>query len=310
MTASNVFLFGAAAPGSAEGRVRGIAAQQVPKVREAALALREQVVSWDFAGLESVLLSHLNGLAGLRFDLLVSPGLRAGPLERDQAAFRGQVAAVSDCTEATWRALRRTLELGKGARGEAEALAAEFAMESRSLLRRVAEESRTAGALQATLQARAHQAATEAARKALHDMAARNGGVFGLLDRLQRLCDAARPLQASAYELAEAHTELLGTMRKLAARLKGGLLERLRALVTGEMGSPADELRQAQQARSELQSGLSEAISEVQRVQSCSQDLLVWLKAVEHEAQSVIPAEAGIRGFHEPGRHGFPPSRE
>jgi hypothetical protein len=58
-------------------------------------------------------------------------------------------------------------------------------------------------------------------------------------------------------------------------------------LVAGDVGAPAEELRHAQQARGDLQAALSAALADLGRVQSCGQDMAVWLDAAMHQAQAL-----------------------
>jgi hypothetical protein len=103
------------------------------------------------------------------------------------------------------------------------------------------------------------------------------------------VCDAARAAPAAASQLGEAHAVLRGTLKSLAVRLSSGLLERLRVLVAGDVGAPAEELRNAQQARGDLQAALSAALADLARVQSCGQDVAVWLDAAAHQAAALRP---------------------
>ena len=230
-------------------RVRALVERQLPRLAQLTASMRQRVLAAGGSEVEAALRAHLDVVNALRFELLVSPGLRAGPRDSDEAAFRRQVAAVADCTESSWLAIRRYMEQGAVNPGEGELLASEFTMEFRALHRRVA------------------------------DAGAPPGSPW---DGLQQLCETARPAQAAAYGWAESQGALRGTFRQLAVRLGGGLLERLKVLVAGDVSAPTDEMRHAQQARGELQGALSGALTDLTRAQGAGEDLLVWLEALTH----------------------------
>lgn len=282
---------GATGASAGEGRWHSTVAGMLPRLQEACGALHRHVRESSCGMLHAVLQAHLSAVGALHFELLVSPGLRASPREKDAAMFRKEVAAVSGCTEATWIAARRFLEEAASSRAETEALASDFAIEMRALHRRVGEAAQTAATVQAHLQARAGAQPQLSGQKGFCELVTRNTSDRELLDQLQRMCESTRPAQSAAYQLAECQSALRSALGDLTARLRGGLLERLRVLVSGDVDAPAAELREAQQARAELQSALAEAIAATMRVQACCQDLGVWLGSIESECAALVPAQ-------------------
>ncbi len=263
-------------------RVLGLFARQLPRLQDLAGALEEQVAATQAADLHATLQTHAHAISALRFDLLVAPGLRAGPLERDLASFRAQVLAVSESTAAPWSAARRHLEMTAGARARAATLGAEFTMEFRGLMRRVAEESQSTATLQQHLEARLAPGVVP--RGPMQDLLARNQRVRAALQALERLGESGRPAQRAAYQAMEAHSSLHLALRTLAGRLRGGLLERLRVLVATQGGWSAGELQDARKARDDLQQALAAATAAVDLLHACSQELLDWLAQVRKEA--------------------------
>jgi len=260
------------------------------RLRESVRALHAHLQECGCGKLQSALHAHWASVGALHFELLVSPGLRAGPLERDAARFRREVAAVSECTEITWSALRQFMEKAAGHRAGTEALACDFALELRTIQRRVTDATQSAATMHSHLAARADALPGLSGKPAFSELVARNTVDCRLLETLQQLCDSARPAQGTAFQLAENQGALAGTLRGLAAKLRGGLLERLRVLVMGDVDAPGAELREAQQARAELQSALADAIAAAMRVQASCQDLAVWLHSIERDCAALATA--------------------
>ena len=273
----------AALPAAAERRVQSIVDGQLPRISQLAALVGREIDSWPCSELQGTLQTHMNALSALRFELLVSPGLRAGPSERDLAAFRRQVEAVSDCTAATWEAVRSFAAAAAGQAARLQELVTNFAMEFRALARRCEEEARAAEALHAHLAQRAASAAADS-RDAMGQLITRHGSVRDLLLRLDQLNIVGRSAQRASYDLAESHTALRSVLKDVPRRLAGGLLEKLRDLVASDVSSPADELRAAQHARADLQAGLSQVLAELVQLQAARQDAQVWLTALVRAA--------------------------
>jgi hypothetical protein len=272
----------AALPAAAERRVQSIVGL-LPRISELAGLIARQIDQWPCSELEGTLKTHMASLSALRFELLVSPGLRAGPSERDLAAFRRQVETVSDCTAATWEAVRSFGNAAIAQASHLQDLVTDFTMEFRALVRRCEEEARAAEALHAHLAQRAASAAAES-RDAMGQLITRHGSVRDQLQRLDQLNNVGRSAQRAAYDLAESHTALRSVLKDVPRRLAGGLLEKLRDLVASDVSSPADELRAAQHARADLQAGLSQVLSELVQLQAARQDAQVWLTALVRAA--------------------------
>lgn len=225
---------------------------------QAAQALRQHLAGWPGRGLAPALAAHQAAACSLRFERLVGAGLRAGPSEREEAAFRREVAAVSECTERTWAAVRDALRVVACAPIESDAVVLDFVVECRGLQ---VQEAGLAAAL-----------------------AGGGGGQDGAaLDRLrqvQQVRAAGAGAQAAAYLLLDGRASLAWQLRKLADGLRGGLLERLRALVMHNVSTPAGELAAAQMARAELESVLAETRAHLARVEAGQQQLLHSLDAL------------------------------
>ncbi|TWO69983.1 hypothetical protein FN976_16690 [Caenimonas sedimenti] len=250
----------------AQARLSWMTAKQLPHLAQLREAMEQRSAAWQGAALERALSDHLAAVAALRFELLISPGLRAGPLDRDEAAFRLQVAVVSSCTESTWAETKRFLECS-GHSDEAADTFSDFILEVRSVQRGVAELLPQLEQLMQELQAREAAAGSEIGRQALAELRLKAATVMERLQQLRVLHDAGYQVQKIGYRLGDESAACRGTLRKLGQALSHGLLERLRGLIALEHFAPGEEMRAAQQARSELQVQLAEAIDQVTRLQ-------------------------------------------
>lgn len=246
----------------------------------AAEALQQHLASWPGRGLAPALAAHQAAACSLRFERLVGAGLRAGPSERDEAAFRGEVAAVSQCTERTWAAVRDALHAVASAPIESDAVVLDFVMECRGL------QVQEAGVAAALAGAGGRQDAWPA----------QDGAALDRLRQVQQVRAAGAGAQAAAYLLLDGRASLAWQLRKLADGLRGGLLERLRALVMHNVSTPAGELAAAQMARAELEAALAETRAHLGRVEAGQQQLLHSLDALRaalaEAAVGVAPAAA------------------
>ena len=250
----------------AQARLSWMTAKQLPRLAQLREAMEQQSAVWHGAALERALSDHLASVAALRFELLISPGLRAGPLDRDEAAFRLQVAMVSSCTETTWAEIKRFLERS-GHSDEAADTFSDFILEVRSVQRGVAELMPQLDQLAHELKAREANAGSEVGRQALAELTLKAAAVMERLQQLRVLHDSGYAVQKIGYRLGDEGATCRGTLRKLGQALSHGLLERLRALIALEHFAPGEEMRAAQQARSELQVQLAEAIDQITQLQ-------------------------------------------
>lgn len=256
----------------AQARLSWMLSGQAPHVAQLRTAMARQVAAWDGAGLERALSAHLAAVAALRFELLVSPGLRAGPLGRDEAAFRQQVTAVSACTEATWAQVRQFLEQGSRD-ADAQSTFSDFILEMRSIQRGVAELGPQLEQITHDLNARQAQATSEVGRRALAELACKAAALTQRLQLLRALQEVGHAVQKIGWRLDDESGVCRETLRKLGRVLSHGLLERLRALIVLDHFAPEEEMRAAQLARTELQVQLAGAIAQVTRLQECQRAL-------------------------------------
>lgn len=241
---------------------------------QAAEALRQHLAAWPGRGLAGALAAHQAAACSLRFERLVGAGLRAGPSERDEAAFRREVAAVSECTERTWAAVRDALRVVASAPIESDAVVLDFVVECRGLQ---VQEAGVAAALAGGQDA----------------WSAQDGAALDRLRQVQQVRAAGAGAQAAAYLLLDGRASLAWQLRKLADGLRGGLLERLRALVMHNVSTPAGELAAAQMARAELEAALAETRAHLARVEAGQQQLLHSLDALRAAlAEAAVDAAA------------------
>lgn len=263
----------------AQTRLSWMTAKQLPHLAQLRETMEKQALHWTGEGLERALSDHLAAVAGLRFELLVGAGLRAAPLDRDEAVFRVQVATVSSCTESTWTEIRRFLEDGEQAAGMSETFS-DFILEVRSVQRGVAELMPQLERLAHELKGREADAATALGRQALAELSLKAATVMQRLQQFRSLHLAGHDVQKLGYRLGDEAAACRSTLHKLAQALGHGLLERLRALIALEHFTPGEEIHAAQQARSELQVQLANAIDQVTRLQEGRRTLAQALGAM------------------------------
>ncbi len=257
----------------AQGRLQRIVASQLPRLEELRSALAAQAADGAGTKLERVLPEHLAAVAALRFELLVAPGLRADPLPRDEATFREGVVAVTERTEATWGAIRDFVERGAGQAGEIAEDYADFILEVRSIQRTETELGPALREVAEQLRLRTANAASDVSRQALAELQRKVDGLLHRLAQLRAVCEAGHRVQRLAYELADENAVCRATLKSLAQRLGGGLLEHLHALVAPGRVAKSDALDQAQQARTELLRDLQEAVQRIAAMQERRGDL-------------------------------------
>jgi hypothetical protein len=252
----------------AHARLSWMTAKQLPQLAQLRETLTQQAAAWDSSALESALSDHLGAVTALRFELLVSPGLRAGPLGRDEAAFRLQVATVSACTEATWSEIKRFLERSSRS-DEASETFSDFILEVRSVQRGVAELLPQVDQLAHELKAREAEASTELGRHALAELTLKAATVMLRLQQLRSLVSSGYEVQKIGYQLGDEGAACRGVLKRLGQTLGHGLLERLRALIALEHFVPGEEMHAAQEARGQLQLHLAEAAEHLMQLREC-----------------------------------------
>jgi hypothetical protein len=263
----------------AQTRLAWMTAKQLPQLAQLCEMMEKRAAHWQGAALEQALCDHLAAVEALRFELLVGAGLRAGPLDRDEVAFRTQVALVSSCTESAWTEIRGFLERAEPA-GHADEPFSDFTLELRSVQRGVAELTPQLERLLQDLKNREAEAATALGRQALAELAQKAVAVLQRLQRLGRLHAAGHEVQKLAYRLGDEGAACRGTLRRLAQALGRGLLERLRALIALEHFAPGEDIHAAQQARAELQAQLVDAIEQVNGLREAQHALQQALAAM------------------------------
>ena len=102
------------------------------------------------------------------------------------------------------------------------------------------------------------------------------------------MCAAADPTQSGVIWLMVSQAELRASLVGLIDQLKAGLLARLRALVADDTSSPAEALRAAEQARTDLQTALVKVLEQAPHLQAGSRRVQVGLQALEAEAASCV----------------------
>lgn len=243
-------------------------AQRLHRLEQLRASLQRHAADWNGAALERALLAHMTGLAGLDFGLLVGPGLRAGPLERHEAAFRRQAAAVADCTEVTWGAVKDFVEFSARETVAAEALVSDFVMEARPIQRQAAEARGSAAAMLADAHAREAAAGADVSRRAWAELALKAAALQQRVARIEEVCATSHRVQSTTYQIRDERSALVGSLKSLAQSLGGGLLDRLRTLIGPGQTTAGDDLRRADQSRVELHLALQDALAHLRRVQT------------------------------------------
>jgi len=246
-------------------RVDQLLAQRLPRLEQWRGDLQAHARGWNGAALERALLAHLAALAELDFSLLVAPGLRAGPLERHEAVFRRQASAVADCTQVTWGCVKDFVDYCARETVAAEALVSDFVMEARAIQRKAAEARLALSAVLADVQAREADAG-EVTRAGLAGLALKAVSLQQRVAAIEDLCATSHRVQGTTYQIREERAALVGSLRQLAQRLGGGLLDRLRPLVGPSHGLPSDDLARAADERWRLQLDLEAVLSQLARV--------------------------------------------
>lgn len=249
-------------------RLDRLLAQRLPRLQQLGGELRAHAAGWNGAALERALSAHLAALGGLDFGLLVGPGLRAGPLERHEAAFRRQAAAVADCTEATWSTVKAFVESGARETVQAEGLVSDFVMEARGLQRQSGEAGKTLAAVLADLHAREANASADTSRRALAELALKAAALRQRVAVIEDLCATSHRAQGASYRVRDAQGALAGSLKALAQGLGGGLLDRLRPLVGLAHRAAATDLERADAERHRLRLGLEDALAHLRRLQA------------------------------------------
>jgi len=267
-------------------RLDQLLAQRLPRLEQLRGELHAHARAWNGAPLERALLAHLAALAGLDFSLLVAPGLRAGPLERHEAAFRRQAAAVADCTEVTWGCVKDCVDYCAREMVEAEALVSDFVMEARAIQRKAAEARLAVGAVLADVHAR-EAGAGEATRAGLAGLALKAASLQQQVAGIEDLCATSHRVQSVTYQIRDERAALVGSLKQLAQGLGGGLLDRLRPLVGPSQRLPADDLERAADERQRLQLGLEDALAHLARVQGRHAGLAGALDAMGEKARRI-----------------------
>lgn len=260
--------------------LEGLAGQRLRVLSAAAQALRGHLARWPGPLLGPALAAHQEAVCLLHFERLVGAGLRAGPSERDEAAFRREVAAVSECTQVTWDAVRNALQAVASAPVESDAVVLDYVIEFRALQRKEAEVSAKLASLSGDLGRQAEAAAATGGADATA-LLERSTAAMRRLRQIQQVRAAGAGVQAAAYLLLDGRASLAYQLRKLVDTLRGGLLERLRLLVLHNVSTPAGELAAAQMARGELETSLAEVRAHLARVEAGQQDLLDQIDALD-----------------------------
>ncbi|RYY98349.1 MAG: hypothetical protein EOO24_18635, partial [Comamonadaceae bacterium] len=190
-------------------RLDQLVSHRVPRLEQLCDDLQQHAGNWNGAALERALVAHGAALAALDFALLVAPGLRAGPLERHEAAFRRQAAAVADCTEVTWGAVKDFVEYSARESVEAEALVSDFVMEARGIQRQAGEARNTAAALVADVHAREAEASVDESRRAWASLALKASALLQRVARLEEVCATSHRVQSSTYRIRDERAALV-----------------------------------------------------------------------------------------------------
>jgi hypothetical protein len=254
-------------------RAHALHATDLPRLRELRARLHEEAQDWCGAPLALALKAHAAAAAAVRFDLLVAPGLRAGPTRQDEDIFRAQVEEVSTCTEITWLQLRDVLVQDTGGDSMAPA-AMDFVMGSRAIQREVAQVAQAMDLLRATLETGPGGPGSDAVLERLRESAR-------LLVPVARACEGAGAVQKAVWRLADRQRASRDAFEQLAQVLRGGLLLRLGALLEPGAFPGSGELADAEQARDALVTCLHEAVRRLDAVRAAQDDLLAALEAME-----------------------------
>lgn len=270
----------------AQARLNWVAARQLPRLDQMRATLAAQASGQDCELLLQVLPDHLDALAALQFERLVPPGLRAGPLPRDEAAFRAEVARVSGRTEATWAAIRAFVDQGALQAATVAEDFADFILEVRSIQRTQAELAPAADDAARELDGRLAAAATEVSRRALAELQHRVAHLQARLVGLRELCESGHRAQRLAYQLADEAAACRASLKQVAQLLAKGLLDHLGALLAPGELAKADALAQAQAARAQLQAELRQALERIAALQACRGDLRQALAGLGEQCRS------------------------
>lgn len=268
-------------------RLDRLLAQRLPRLAQVGAGLQRHAADTGGAQLEQVLLAHAASLDALDFTLLVAAGLRAGPLVRNEAAFRRQAAMVADCTEATWGAVKDFVETGAREAVAAESLLSDLVMEARAIQRQAGEARATTTALVAEAQARAAGEAGDDLRGAWTEQGARGDALLQRIAGIEALASSSRRVQSGSYRVRDEQVALAGSLKALALGLGGGLLERLRPLIGPSERSAAEDLARAEEARRQLQQVLQDAQDRLQRLRASQAALLGALQEMERQAAAL-----------------------
>ncbi|HEY8359301.1 MAG TPA: hypothetical protein VIL30_17770 [Ramlibacter sp.] len=267
-------------------RLDQLLAQRLPRLEQLRGDLHAHASDWNGAALERALLAHLAALAGLDLGLLVGAGLRAGPLERHEAAFRRQAATVADCTEVTWGAVKDFVEFSARETVAAEALVSDFVMEARAIQRQAGDARTTTAAVLADVHAREAGATGDASRRALAELALKAAALQQRVTAVEDLCATSHRVQSTTYQIRDERSALVGSLKTLAQALGGGLLDCLRPLVGPSHRAVAEDLERAGTQRHRLHLDLQDALVHLRRVQTSYSAVATALEAMGEKVRS------------------------
>ncbi|NML44676.1 hypothetical protein HHL11_13005 [Ramlibacter sp. G-1-2-2] len=263
---------------SADVSLRDLARGKLPRLHALSGELRREAAQAEAAPLLAAFAEHLAASRALRFELLIPPGLRAAASRADEAAFRVQVQRVVDATAGTWTALRFYMGASAGAAARCDVLLSEFVMQARGLERGSAQWGRPLEALRHATAGEGE--AGDLLRSLLHHC-----------DAFAEACEGARRVRRLAHEFEQQRAGVQAVLHKLAHRLGGGLLERLRPMIAGMPAASRDEIGAAQAARQVLEPLLAAAAVRLQQLEEARSQLAAALEAVERQLQPAAWSE-------------------